>query len=123
MKTEVLVHIRNNASQKGIFLDTINGVADHVHALVSLRADQTIAKAAQLLKGESSHWINEQNLARGKFEWQDEYIAVSVSESVVDRVRKYINNQEEYHRRKTFAEEYQDFTKKYGFAILAANPK
>jgi putative transposase len=123
LKTKLLVHIKDNASQKGIFLDTINGVADHVHALVSLRADQTIAKAAQLLKGESSHWVNEQNLERGKFEWQDEYIAVSVSESIVDRVRQYINNQEEHHRKKTFAEEYQDLMRTYAFAISARNPK
>jgi putative transposase len=123
LKTMVLGHIKENASQKGIFLDTIYGVVDHVHALVSLRADQTVAKMAQFLKGESSHWINEQGLIRGKFEWQDEYIAVSVSESFVDRVREYIKNQEEHHRKKTFAEEYQDFINKYGFAILSANSK
>jgi REP element-mobilizing transposase RayT len=123
LKKKVLVHIKENASQKGIFLDTINGVVDHIHALVSLRADQTVAKVAQLLKGESSHWINEQDLALGKFEWQDEYIAVSISESILDRVREYIKNQEEHHRKKTFAEEYQDFMKKYGFEILSANPK
>jgi putative transposase len=122
VKRKVLAHIKENAPHKGIFLETINGVADHIHALLSLRPDQTIARAAQLLKGESSHWVNEQNLFHGKFEWQDEYIAVSVSESMVGRVHEYIRNQEEHNRKKTFAEEYQDFMKKYGFTIKAANP-
>lgn len=121
LREQLKDHIKDNASKKEIHLDSINGFSDHVHALISLKANQTIAKTAQLLKGEASHWVNEQNLIRGKFEWQDEYIAVSVSESMVDKVREYINNQEEHHRKKTFAEEYQDFIEKYGFAILSRN--
>jgi putative transposase len=54
-------------------------------------------------------------LIPGKFEWQDEYIAVSVSESAVNKVRDYISNQEEHHRNKTFDEEYQQFLKNYKF--------
>lgn len=123
LRNQVINHIKENASKKDIYFDTINGVSDHVHALVSLKADQTISKVTQLLKGESSYWVNKENLARGKFEWQDEYIAVSVSESMVDKVREYIKNQEEHHRKKTFAEEYQDFMEKYGFAILSTNPR
>ena len=123
LRAKLLEHIKENASEKGVFLDTINGVADHVHMLVSLRAEQTVAKVAQLLKGESSHWANEHNFGLGHFEWQDEYIAVSVSESIVDRVRQYIKNQDEHHRKRTFSEEYQDFMKKYGFAILSKNPE
>ena len=79
-------------------------------------SDQTISKVAQLLKGESSNWVNKNNLIPGHFEWQDEYIAVSVSESMINKVRDYIKNQEEHHRKKSFAEEYDEFIKKYGFA-------
>jgi len=50
-----------------------------------------------------------------KFEWQDEYFAVSVSESMIDRVRNYIKNQEDHHKSKSFQEEYNDFIKKYRF--------
>ena len=50
-----------------------------------------------------------------KFEWQDEYFAVSVSESVIDKVRNYIKNQEEHHSKKTFQQEYDEFILKYGF--------
>jgi putative transposase len=67
------------------------------------------------MKGESSYWINKQSLVKNKFEWADEYYAVSVSESKLDDVRKYINNQEEHHRKKTFAEECDDFMKHYNF--------
>jgi REP element-mobilizing transposase RayT len=118
LRQKVLSHITDNARKKDIYLDTIDGVADHVHALISLGSDQTIAKVAQLLKGESSHWVNKEKLSKVKFEWQDEYIAVSVSESRIDTVRDYIRKQEEHHRKKTFAEEYDEFMKKYGFEIL-----
>ncbi len=118
IRPDMLQHIRDNARSKAVYLDSINAVAEHVHTLISLGADQSIAKVAQLLKGESSHWINKQGLVRGKFEWQDEYIAVSVSESLVDNVREYIKTQEEHHRKKSFAEEYEEFMQKYGFDIL-----
>jgi REP element-mobilizing transposase RayT len=72
----------------------------------------------KLLKGESSHWINKENILGNdkiKFKWQEEYFAVSVSESVLDRVRRYIENQETHHHKKTFQEEYDEFISKYGF--------
>ena len=53
--------------------------------------------------------MNKQKLIKQKFEWQEEYIALSVSESGIDNVRRYIRNQEEHHRKKTFKEEYDEF--------------
>jgi REP element-mobilizing transposase RayT len=73
LREKVFSHIRENASKKAIYLDLINGTIDHVHCLVSLKSDQTIARLAQLLKGESSHWVNHENQRKAKFEWQDEY--------------------------------------------------
>lgn len=115
LRPKLFHHIRENAKIKGIYFDTINGYLDHVHVLLRLKPDQSVAKVAQLLKGESSHWVNDQKLTGVKFEWQDEYIALSVSESLVDKVREYIKNQEKHHQKKTFAEEYEQFMKKYGF--------
>jgi len=115
LRQNILGHISENAVKKDIYIDCINGVADHVHALISLGSDQTIAKVAQLLKGESSFWVNKENLTRVKFKWQDEFIAVSVSESMVESIRNYIKTQEEHHKKKTFAEEYDQFLVKYGF--------
>lgn len=115
LREKLYAHILENAKSKNIFLDCINGFLDHVHVLISLKADQSPAKVAQLLKGESSHWLNGQRLTPLRFEWQEEYFAVSVSESALENVRSYIKRQEQHHRKKTFAEEYKEFIQKYGF--------
>lgn len=114
VKEKLMGHIKSNAKEKDIWIDTINCVNDHVHILISLGAEQSISKVAMLIKGESSHWLNKNKISHGKFEWQDEYAALSVSESVVEKVRKYIVNQGEHHRTKSFAEEYDEFMKHYG---------
>jgi putative transposase len=115
IRQKVFQHIRENAKEKEIFLDFIGGYADHIHCLISLGTNQTIEKVMQLIKGESSFWINKNRLCRGRLEWQDEYFAVSVSETLVDSVRKYIANQEEHHRTKSFDEEFEGFMKRAGF--------
>jgi putative transposase len=115
IRRDILNHIRENAENKGIYVDFINGHLEHVHCLISLGSGQNIDKILMLLKGESSNWINKNRLFRRKFEWQEEYFAVSVSESAVIRVRNYIKNQEEHHRKKSFQEEYDEFMRKYGF--------
>ena len=106
-------HIIENAKTKGLFIDSINGVDDHIHLLFGLNADLSIAKTILLIKGESSYWINKQGLLRHKFEWADEYYAASVSESLLPALRAYINNQEEHHRKRTFAEECDEFLRRY----------
>jgi REP element-mobilizing transposase RayT len=111
-------HIRENSKSKGIFLDQVSGYSDHCHCLISIGVDQTIQKVMQLIKGESSFWINKNLLTAEKFEWQDEYFAVSVSESQLEKVRNYIQNQEEHHKKKTYNEEYEEFINKYGFQIF-----
>jgi putative transposase len=115
LRLKVWQHIKVNAKTKGIFIDFISGYSDHCHCLISLGTDQTIQKVMQLIKGESSFWINKNQLTKEKFEWQDEYFAVSVSESVLEKVRNYIKNQEEHHKKKTFHEEYDEFITKYDF--------
>ncbi|MBI4726188.1 IS200/IS605 family transposase [candidate division TA06 bacterium] len=115
LKTHLLHHIKENGRQKGVFVDALNCVRDHIHILVSLGTEQTISKTVMLLKGESSFWVNKQSLLKHKFEWQDEYIALSVSQSGVEKVRAYIANQEEHHRKTTFAEEYEKFLGAHGF--------
>ena len=118
IRETIFKHIKENGKKKNIHVDFVNGHCDHVHCLVSLNAEQTIAKVVQLLKGESSYWANKNNLCEEKLAWQDEYFAVSVSESGVDSVREYIKNQEEHHRNKAFGEEYDEFVKKYGFELM-----
>lgn len=115
LRRKVWQHIRENAMEKKIFIDYINGYAEHCHCLISLGIDQSIEKIMQLIKGESAYWINKNRLIEQKFEWQDEYFAVSVSESMLDKVRDYIKSQEEHHHRKSYQEEYDEFNEKFGF--------
>ena len=119
-KPLLLLHIKENSIKKEIFIDTLNCVSDHIHLLISLGTEQTIAKTAMLIKGESSFWINKNKSLKNKFEWQDEYIALSVSYSSIDKVRAYILNQEEHHKKKTFLEEYKDFITAHNFETISA---
>jgi REP element-mobilizing transposase RayT len=108
-------HIKENSFKKDIVIDFVNGHEDHCHCLVSLGVDQTIKMIMQLIKGEAAFWFNNQDFIKQKLEWQDEYFAVSVSESQIETVRNYIKNQEEHHKHKTFQQEYDEFITKYGF--------
>ena len=115
LKYKLYDHIRENAKTKNIHIDHINGVEDHIHVLISMKGEQSASKIALLLKGESSHWVNSNKFKTTKFEWQNEFIAISVSESILPKIRDYICNQEEHHRSKSFKDEYDQFIKKYGF--------
>ena len=117
IRPQLLSHIKNNAKQKGIYIDTINSQAEHVHCLFGLNADMALSKALNLIKGESSFWANKQKLTSFKFEWADDYFAASVSESQLDKVRFYIENQDEHHRKLSFTEEYSLFLNSYGYKV------
>lgn len=108
-------HIWSNCREKEIFLKSIGGYTDHLHCLISLGREQSMAKVAQLIKGESAYWINEQKLTSDYFSWQDDYFAVSVSESQINTVINYIANQEKHHAKKSFADEVAEFERRYGF--------
>ena len=115
-RDQLFDHIRQNARAKDIYLDSINGYRDHIHCLISLAGDQTIEKVAQLIKGEAAYWFNNKSgFHTKKLEWQTQYFAVSVSESIVPAVRAYIHNQVVHHQKKTFEKEYQEFMASYGF--------
>jgi putative transposase len=119
-RVELHNHIKENCKEKGIFLQAINGYSDHIHCLISLGKDQNISKIAQLIKGESSFWINKEDLTNGTFSWQDDYFAVSISESQVGAVINYINNQEKHHAKKSFNDEVDEFMKVYGWQNISS---
>jgi putative transposase len=108
-------HIKENGKLKGIFIECVNGYSDHLHCLMLLNADTSISKQMQLIKGESSFWINKNKIIKGKFEWADEYFASSVSEDKLGIARAYILNQQEHHKKVTFKDEYERFLKHFGF--------
>ena len=115
IRDKVWFHIKDNAQKKGIFIDFVNGYSQHCHCLVSLGIDQTIQKTIQMIKGESSFWINKEGLTKSKFEWQDEYYAVSVSESMIEKVCNYIKNQELHHNTHSYVDEIDNLISKHGF--------
>ena len=102
------------ALEKGIYMKINYVNADHTHALIDLPTSICIEDVIKLFKGSSSHWINQNRIVKGKFFWGRGYGAFSVSHSDLDRVARYIANQEEHHRKHTFAEEYALFVKRYG---------
>jgi REP element-mobilizing transposase RayT len=111
-------HVHKNALEKEILMEMVNGHNNHVHCLFRLKNNQSVDWVMQMIKGESSYWFNKNNLGEQKLSWQKEYFAVSISESQVNKVKKYIANQEEHHKKKTWEEEYNEFIKKYGFKII-----
>lgn len=115
IRARLFQHIKENANNKSIFIKCINGYVDHVHCLFALNADMQLSKAMQLIKGESAHWTNKQNLVTPKLDWANEYFAVSVSESVLPKVVEYINKQETHHSKISYRQEYEQFMTKYGF--------
>ncbi len=115
VRQKLITHIKQNAKEKNIYLDCINGYTEHLHCLVSLGSDQTLSKVMQLIKGEASNWFNNNLMTDEKLNWQDEYFAVSVSESLLPKVRKYIDSQEEHHLSRPFSKEFDDFLERGGF--------
>lgn len=115
IRSKVIDHIRFNAISKGIFVENINGYTEHLHALIGMNTEFGIAKIMNLIKGESSFWINKQKLTSDKFEWADEYFAVGVSESQLTKVNRYIDNQESHHSKVSFSDEYEAFLKLFKF--------
>ncbi|HAK75886.1 MAG TPA: IS200/IS605 family transposase [Runella sp.] len=106
-------YITGIVQHNGHKLLAINSVTDHLHLLVGLNPKQSISDMMRLVKGDSSEFINKEQLTKQKFYWQEGYGAFSHSRSQIDDVIKYILNQKEHHKKKTFREEYlkmlQDF--------------
>ena len=97
---------------------SIGGTADHIHGLLSLPATMSFAKALQLIKGGSSKWIHDSFKEHADFEWQEGYGAFSIGISGVEETTKYIQSQEEHHRKMTFKEEVEAFLKKHGMEYV-----
>jgi putative transposase len=100
--------------EKGIYMKINYFNADHTQALIDLPTRYSIEEVIEPLKGGSSYWINHSQIIKGKFAWGVGYGAFSVSHSDIGQVARYIANQEDHHRKRTYAEEYEMFVKRYG---------
>ena len=94
-------------------LIAINSVPNHVHTFIGMKPIQSISDLLQDIKGCSSTWINEKGFVQGHFNWQAGYGAFSYAHSQIDTVVKYIQNQQQHHKKKTFRQEYIEFLEKF----------
>lgn len=91
----------------------VNGVEDHVHCFIGLKPVVSVSELMKTVKAKSSKYINDHSLTTDHFEWQDGYGVFSYGQPQVDRVYKYIQNQEEHHKKETFSDEYLKFLKRF----------
>jgi len=109
-KTELYAYLGGIARSEGFTLVAAEGTANHVHLLFILPAQQSLARAVQKLKGGSSRWMGQ------AFSWQEGYGAFSVSPSQLPTVKKYIQNQEQHHRKQNFEQEFITLLQNCGIA-------
>jgi len=110
---ELYKYITGIISNKGQKLLAINGVSNHIHIFIGMKPSCRLSDLVREIKKSSNSFIKEKGFTRYKFEWQEGYGAFSYSHSSIDNVIKYINNQKEHHRKRTFKEEYLHFLKKF----------
>jgi len=111
--TELYKYITGIISNKGQKMLAINGVADHIHILIGMKPTCCLSDLVREVKKASNTFIKEKEFTSHKFEWQSGYGAFSYSHSALDNVIKYVNNQKEHHKKKSFKEEYKDFLIKF----------
>ncbi len=91
----------------------VNGIEDHVHCFIGLKPKISISDLMKSVKAKSSKYINDNQLTEDQFEWQEGFGVFSYSHSQIDKVFKYIANQEKHHLRQTFKAEYLDMLNKF----------
>jgi putative transposase len=113
---ELFKYMSGIITNKGHKSIIVNGVADHVHLFVGLKPAFSVSDLVRDVKNNATNYINEKELVKGKFCWQEGYGAFSYSHSHIENVYNYILNQEEHHRKKTFRDEYKEFLKNFDVA-------
>jgi REP element-mobilizing transposase RayT len=112
-KDELFKYITGIVQNNGHKLISVNGMPDHIHLFIGMKPSQSLSDLMQDVKGDSSKWIQEKGFIKGVFNWQTGFGAFSYSISQIDAVVKYINNQENHHKRETFIQEYTNFLEKF----------
>lgn len=111
--TELWTYLASIARSEGSFVVKVGGEPDHVHMLCTLPKQLSMPDFAEVVKRGSSRWIKGKGLEYQHFTWQRGYAAFSVSQSKLEDVTRYIDNQFEHHKRHTFREEYLQWLQKY----------
>jgi REP element-mobilizing transposase RayT len=112
-KDELYKYITGIVQNNNHKLIAINGIPNHLHVFIGYKPHQLIPDLLQDIKGSSSRWINSRSIVKGKFKWQEGYGSFSYSHSHIDNVVKYIVNQEQHHKLRTFGQEYIELLRKF----------
>jgi putative transposase len=112
-KEELYKYISGIVRNQGHKLIAINGMSDHVHILIGLKPAMALADLVRDIKADSSDFINKKKWVRGRFCWQEGYGAFSYGHSQLATIIRYIQNQEQHHRRRTFKGFYLTWLKKF----------
>jgi putative transposase len=116
-ENKIYEHLRSQLIEMQCPVRIINGMPDHIHLLFMQNPKMAVTEIVKQIKGNSSHWINSENVIPEKFSWQTGYAVYSVSESQIDRVYHYIRNQKEHHQKKTFIQEFEEFVSVHGLSM------
>ena len=112
-KGDLLGVIGNLINETNCKTIIVNGVEDHVHCFIGLKPVVSVSELMKTVKAKSSKFVNDHKLTDERFEWQEGYGVFSYGHSQIDKVYKYIKNQEAHHKKQTFRDEYLDFLKKF----------
>jgi REP element-mobilizing transposase RayT len=116
-KEDLYKYITGIVRNQGQKLIAINGMLDHVHILIGLKPAMALADLVREIKADSTNFINEQKLVHGRFNWQEGYGAFSYGHSQLDRIIRYIQNQEKHHAKQSFKNEYMTLLRKFEIAF------
>jgi REP element-mobilizing transposase RayT len=105
--------IGNLINETGCKTIIVNRVEDHLHCFIGLRPAVSVSELMKSVKAKSSKYINDHNLTKERFEWQEGYGFFSYRQRDVDQIYKYIQNQEAHHQKHTFRAEYLDLLKEF----------
>ncbi|MCF6269067.1 MAG: IS200/IS605 family transposase [Melioribacteraceae bacterium] len=113
-KNELHKYITGVVQNKKCKIIAINSMPDHIHIFIGLHPTIAISNLVKEIKIASTDLVKRKRWSKIKFNWQDGFGVFSHSHSQIDKVYKYIMNQEDHHKKRTFKDEYKDFMKKYG---------
>jgi len=112
-ENQLYKYISGIIKQKGQMLYLINGYTDHIHILLSISPDCQLSNLIRDIKSSSTKWINANNFVKGRFYWQTGFSAFSVSQSLLKKTIRYIENQKEHHKKISFKKEYINLLEAY----------
>ncbi|RYF15131.1 MAG: IS200/IS605 family transposase [Flavobacteriales bacterium] len=114
VETELYAYIGGVIKENQSVPIKINSTADHIHILATMSKNIALSKFVEEIKRNSSRWIKTKGPVYKNFAWQGGYGGFSVSPSVLERVKRYIENQKEHHKKVSFKDEYRQFLNEHG---------